>query len=431
MKRVLLVYHSFDGWEMGPIRMRRIARHLARFGYQPVVLTSHVTCQSTAEAPPGVELIRVRALDLAELYSRLRGAPPVSAGKKGQINRNIRLTSAINRWVMIPDKQITWLRPAIAEASRYLRAKPVDLIFGSLAPRTNLLVATRLARKFRVPCVVEFRDLWTNSYYRHLDQPTILHRWLHSRLERVAIRDADRVTVVAKGLAERLQAQYADVLRHPIALNYNFYDESEFEGTPPRCRGPDDPFVLSYVGNIYDRRNPYVFFEGLRRFLDRHNVAPQRFRFRWAGATFAVPGIEAAIQSLGLSPYIDFLGQKTHAEALRILRESDFSLLIQAPGDTIHIPGKLFESIGARVPILALSDPCETAEIIERTNSGIISAHEASSVETALSRAYHHVRSGSAWIFNEPECAKYSADSVVANLARLFEEAISTCRFRN
>lgn len=424
MKRVLIVYHSFDEWEMGPIRMRRIARNLPRFGYEPVVLTSRITSRSTAEIPAGVEVLRAHAVDLAELYSRLRRAPPVAAGKEGRINRNIGFTSLINRWLMVPDKQITWLRPAIAMARRYLRERPVDLVFGSLAPRTNLLVAVRIAREFRLPCIVEFRDLWTDSFYRHLDQPTSLHRRLHQRLERRVIRDADRVSVVSRGLAERLQAQYPDVLRHPIALHYNFYDLAELEGIPARRRKTADPFVISYVGNIYDRRNPYAFFEGLRRFLDRREIGPERFRFRWAGGAFGLMGLEERLAHLRLTSYIEFLGHRAHRDALRLLRESDMALIIQAEGDTIHVPGKLFEAVGANVPILAISDPCETAELVERLRAGVVAPHEPEAIAHALERVWEWWLSGAPWNRDEEACSRFSAEAAVGRLAEFFNETI-------
>jgi hypothetical protein len=172
MKRALIVYHSFDEWEMGPIRIRRIARNLARHGYEPVVLTSPVTSRSTGTVPDHIEIIRAKAVDLAELYQRIKPSSRDDKNKPVSINRSIGLTSTINRWFMVPDKQITWRKPAVAAARAYLRDHPVDVIFGSLAPRTNLLVARQLARELNLPCVQEFRDLWTGSPYYHLAQPT-------------------------------------------------------------------------------------------------------------------------------------------------------------------------------------------------------------------------------------------------------------------
>ncbi|HMP76427.1 MAG TPA: glycosyltransferase [Kiritimatiellia bacterium] len=425
MKRVLIVYHSFDGTEMGPIRIRRVARHLLRHDFQPVVLTTPATARSTVELPEGVELLRAKAPDLAAIYRKLRprNAPP--PGTTRGVNQNIGFTSAVNRWLMVPDKQIVWRRAALRTAREYLRASPVDLIFASLAPRTNLLVANRLASEFRLPCVMEYRDLWTGSPYYHLDQATWLHRKLHERMERNAIRGATRVSAVCRGIARHLQDRYSRELRAPVALNYNFFDPDEYkaESSPERTEGP---MRIAYIGAMYTGRNPSAFFEGLRSFIDRHAVRPDQLRFRWAGPVLGLPALDAMLERLALRPYIDFLGQRTHAEALSLLQESDLSLLIQAPGDNIHIPGKLFEAMGARIPVLAVSEPCEVTEIIARVRAGWTCAHDADTVANTLAVCRRHVESRQRWPFDEAERDRFSADAAVGGLASLFREVLAS-----
>jgi len=424
MKRALIVYHSFDEWEMGPIRIRRIARNLARNGYEPVVLTSPVTSRSTGTVPSHVELIRAKSVDLAEIYQRLKPASRDGQHKPASISRSIGLTSTINRWLMVPDKQVTWRKPAVAAARAYLREHPVDVIFGSLAPRTNLLVARQLAREFNLPCVQEFRDLWTGSPYYHLAQPTALHRRLHAHLERTIIRDATRVTAVCRGLADHLQNKYCGVVRKPIALNYNFYDPEEYLDTPSRSTDPNRPMVISYIGAMYTSRNPFVFFEGMRQFIDQFAITPDTFRFRWVGSVLGVPLIEQMMDRLQLRPYIDLEGQRSHQEALAILGASDISLIIQAPGDQVHIPGKLFEAMGAGVPVLALSDPCEVTDIITSASSGRVCPHDPADVCKTLAAYWNDHQDGRIWHFNEVVRTSYSANKVVQGLANLFDEAI-------
>lgn len=427
MKRVLIVYHSFDEWEMGPIRLRRMARTLARHGFEPVVLTSAATSRSTGEVPPGVEVLRVPALDLGDVYRRLRhGGRAASPDGGTESARNIGFTSWINRWLLVPDKHIPWARPALRRARAYLQAHPVDLIFASLAPRTNVVVAARLARAFGLPCVIEYRDLWTGSPYHHLAQPTFVHDRLHARLERAALRAATRVTCVSRGLRDYLRRRYAADLRAEIALNYNFFDPAEYPQVPPRQ--PGAPFVISYVGALYASRHPFAFFEGLRRLLDGRGLEPRQVRFRWVGSVLGVPDVEREIRRLRLEPYIDRIGQVPHADALRHLCASDVSLLIQAPDDTMHIPGKLFEAMGARVPLLAVAPPCETTEILTRTKAGFAAPHDASAVCARLGQFVDWHRTGTPWPFDEAAVREYDVGHAVGRLAGLFEEAIAACR---
>ena len=410
---------------MGPIRLRRIVRNLARHGYEPVVLTSPATSRSLGVVPENVEILRAESVDLAEMYRRLFRRNTSGNSNRGKaINQTMGITSAINRWFMIPDKQIVWRRAALKLARTYLQNHPVDIIFASLAPRTNLLVARQLSGDFNLPCIQEFRDLWTGSPYHHLDQATRLHRWIHARLERSVIRDATRVSVVCRGLAHYLEGKYGRDIKEPIALNYNFFDPEEYQSLPVRTFKPGERMVVSYVGAMYATRNPYVFFEGMRRWIDTRGISPEYFRFRWVGSVVGVPEVEAMIERLQLREFIDFEGQKTHADALRVLQESDASLIIQAPGDSVHIPGKLFEAMGARVPVLAMSDPCEVTEIIGRTRAGWICGHDEISIAEALDRVREHAQAGANWKYIEAERDKFSADVAVGNLATMFNKAI-------
>ena len=167
------------------------------------------------------------------------------------------------------------------------------------------------------------------------------------------------------------------------------------------------------------------FFEGLRAFVEQAKLAPEQFRFRWAGSLSGLAGVGAALDRTGVRPYLDFLGQIPHREALRELVQSNAALLLQASHDAIHIPGKLFEAMGARVPVLALAHLCEVTEIIARCRAGIVCPHSAESVTAALAQ-FHQLHTRRApWEFQEAEVCRFSADAAVGRLAALFDAAVS------
>src|SRR5690348_6147937 len=103
---------------MGGVRVRRIARFLPRFGWEPVVLTHPRGPDSVDETAEGVTIEEVQAPDLTEIYRRLRqrtvnSNPRTAAASAQPTSLPIGLTTEINRWLMIPDKQIPWRGAAI------------------------------------------------------------------------------------------------------------------------------------------------------------------------------------------------------------------------------------------------------------------------------------------------------------------------------
>ena len=426
-KRILIIGHCIVEANMGGVRLRRIARLLPRQGWDAVALT-HPSERGVDREMSGLRLEEVAAPDLTRIYTRLRSLgrhKPASeaAGRKEPTSKVIGLTSKINRWLMIPDKQVLWYRPALARGREVLRREKFDAIFCSLDPRICLMLGARLSRESGVPCILEYRDLWTGNPYYHVTQPTALHRRIHESLERKALRQARCVSAVCRGIADYLGQKYGSVLRAPVELNYNFFDPEEY---PPREPAPAEPraFTVSYTGAMYGKRSPHQFFEGLRAFIDQAGLKPAQFRFRWAGVVAGIDDLGEILERTSVRPYMDFLGQIPHREALRLLMESDAALLIQAPHDAIHIPGKLFEMMGARVPVLALAHPCEVTDIIQRCRAGIVCPHTAESVAAALAEFRRLSSQGKRWEFNEAEVEKFSADASVARLANLFERAI-------
>lgn len=454
MKRVLCISISHDAPDITGIRSRRLIRRLPEYGWAPVLLQSDAWCSQDSDH----ERIRVSAPDLPGLYRRLcersperRQEPPTLPGGdvdslsrrsaeqvRGEAgshpvtseipNRDIRISTWLNRWLMFPDKYWPWRGPAIRAALRRIEKGSFNLIFSSSPPRINWLVARDLQRRTGIPCVLEIRDLWTGSPYQEFDQPTALHRFIHRRMERTCIRSAARVSAVCRGLAEQVTSRYGAELKAPVALQYNFYDPVEWEGLTPRAPLRERPFTLSYVGALYTRRSPSVFWEGLAQFLKQYKLGPDDFRFRWAGAGFGLSEGMERIRSLGIDQHVECTGPIPHRAALQILLQSDAALVIQAPGDRTHIPAKLFEAMGARVPVLLVANPCETAEIVQNAHAGIVAVHDPALIAQALDTLTKHIRSDQPWPFDETVCRRYSAERAAEKLTSLFEETAAVAR---
>lgn len=429
MKRVLIVFNSFYNPGMARNRLLRLVRHLPRHGYEPTLLTEVCRQPGQRDAAPAATVLQVPALDLPHLYARLRGKreanPLATAGEQKPRSRSIGFSAWVNRWFMVPDKCIPWAAPAVRAALKHAAQAPYDLVFASVLPATNGIVGARIAEALDVPLAVEYRDLWTGNPYHNLAQPTVLHRALHARAERHLLRRAARVACLSTGIAQRLSELYASDLRQPPRVQYNFFDPDEFAAAGPP---PEKPaaFTISYVGTMYLTRQPAMFFKGLRLFIDRHRLTPDQLRFRWLGFIVGIAGLEQMIAEAGVSPYLDFLGQIAHRDALNELRRSHASLIIQSPDDTIHIPGKMFEAMGARVPLLAIANPCEVTRLIDRTQAGVHCPYEPEAVAQALERLWVQSRSGAAWPFQDQEIQRFSVDEAVGDFARLLDEALAS-----
>lgn len=399
MKRVLIISYFFPPVSnMGSHRMARFVRHLREFGWEPVVLTGktpgwpHVDEKLLEHLPKDLEIHRVGAMDLTMLWRKLR---PAGKSATPSASQSHGLTTFINRWLMIPDKYFPWISPA----ARYARDLKVDAVYSTSEPVSDHLVALQLGD---VPWIAEFRDLWLGSPYFARQQPTALHRALHARLERKIVKRAN----VIVGLSEGIRQYFAK--QSDARVIYNCFEPEDYPAVTTTGK-----FSVVYAGTLYSSRSPEPFFRGFMEFVRQQKLTLDQAEFVWVGGS-ADLDVAGMMEQTGITPYAKVVGFVRHAEALRRMKTASVLLAIQSPEDAIHVPGKLFEYIGAGRPILAMSRPCETADIITKNKLGWVAEPEPAAVAEKLREAFNGA--------DQISAEKFSARETTRQLAALLDE---------
>lgn len=429
MKKLLIIAHQYHAPEMGALRIRRLAHHLTRFGYEPTIIAFNST--KKIKIQDNIRIVDVPAIDLSTAYNHLRNfrlklkSKNKSAAKENNnksipSSLNTVFSTWINRWLMIPDKQFTWIRPAFNTALRLHNSQIFDLVFASIAPKTNGVVAEQFSSHTGCPLFVEFRDLWTGNMYKHLACPSLLHQKIHRHMESKILNKAVKINCLSSGISSYLKETYPCATTDKITHHYNMFDQKEFPDTK-KHRKNHNQFIISYIGSIYMSRRPDVFFAGLRKFIDAHELLPSSIQFRWMGRISGVPDIQRMLNRYDIDEYVAFLGHLPHEQALHELYNSDLSLIIQAPEDSIHLPGKMFEALGAHTPILALADVPEMSSIIKHCRAGIAVPHNIDLTVKALEHFWKIKQSKQRWVFNEKEIYHYSCETITQKLAHDFD----------
>ena len=422
MKRVLVIAYQFPPVAgMGSHRILRLVRHLHEVGWEPVVMTGQVATgvpvdpQLLDSLPANVEVHRVPSLDLTAMWAAMKksnaGLPSEPPSLKSQ-----GFTTFLNRWMMVPDKVFPWIRPAVRAGERLVRDKQIHAIYSTSDPYSDHLVALRLARRHAFPWIAEFRDLWLGGPYFARSQPTSLHRAIHGYFERRVVTHASSVVCVTRGVQRYFDAAYPE---SRTRLLYNSFDSAEYGTAEPE---PDPVFTILYAGAFYSTRSPAPFFAGWARFLAQHRLTPGAARIIVIGGSSDLD-LGAMASRFGIAQTVQLVGRVPHAEALRRMRNATALLAVQAPEDDISVPGKLFEYIGARRPLLFVGRPCEPTEMIVRHRLGWVARPDAESVAEALSAIYSAWRTRGHAGIGLPPMPQFSARSAAAQLARLLEEA--------
>jgi glycosyltransferase involved in cell wall biosynthesis len=128
----------------------------------------------------------------------------------------------------------------------------------------------------------------------------------------------------------------------------------------------DGEIVVRYTGEFYGRRTPRPLVETLRAILQERPRLLEGVRFELIGPV--APGVleQSGFESLprGL---VQMRPPVNYAESLALTSAADGLLIVDAPAErSVFLPSKLVDYIGAARPILGLTPPGASDELIRR-----------------------------------------------------------------
>lgn len=288
-----------------------------------------------------------------------------------------------------------WRRPVIAALDRLVDERRPDVLLATMPPFGVGVLASALARRYRLPWVGDWRDPWT--LWRMGPFPTYAHYRYTKHVEGAALRSANVSVTTSHVTREdwlRLFPKNLDPAR--VETIYNGYDPDVLDRVAPAPRDTSPEKKIAYVGTFYYDptgralfapmwrraphrwlfytprredwlyRSPYFFLRGLARLAGR-------VRVDFAGA---VPHwLPDMLRETGTERYVRLLGPVSHSDAIRLEKSADALLLTSAKvigGRDYSIAGKLFEYIGLRRPILGVLTDGAMRDIVEQTGLGVL-----------------------------------------------------------
>jgi len=237
-----------------------------------------------------------------------------------------------------------------------------DLIYASASPVTSFLIASRLSRKFSIPWVAEYRDLWTDNHnYNHPNW----RLFLESVIENKIIKSASALVTVSKPLAKVLLAKQ----KKPTKVVMNGFDHHDYDSKRATNYFSNKKLNIVYTGMIYpSKQDPTPFLEALNKPEFKKHISVYFFG-RYLGY------INSLAKKYKLQNVVRVFDSISHEKAILMQQSADI-LLFLAWNDKNNkgvLTGKLFEYFGARHPILAIgSHPGLAGKFILERNAGLV-----------------------------------------------------------
>jgi len=399
-RRVLFLAFYFPPLGGGGVqRSVKFVRYLPELGYEPVVVTGPARGR-TRHAP--LDVSSDESLAASTRIARMEGNLPDDS-------RPDRWA----RWFQRPSTfEQAWSAGCIAAGRRAAGSAPVDVIFATMSPFETSRAAAALSAELGVPWVADLRDPWA------LDEmtvyPTRWHRALAERRMGARLASASRVVMNTPEAGRALRERFAG-LAERTAVIPNGFDPEDF-GPPPQ-RPPGDPFRIVHVGSLHAalgaanrRRRRLRRWVGGERvpvdILARSHVHLLRALERWqrdrpdevANVELVLAGdLSAAdrdtVARSCVRNRVRMPGYVSHAEAIRWLQRADLLFLPMhglPPGERARIvPGKAYEYLGARRPILAAVPEGDARDFVLASGLGeVCGPDEVEAMEAIARRRY-------------------------------------------
>ena len=436
MKRVLVVtYYWPPSGGSGVQRWVKFAKYLPQEGWQPVIYTpenpEYTAIDHTLEAeiPHTVEIIRRPITEPYNLYRRLMGkgastdmktltagasggaVTEISSGKKSFKQR---LSLWIRGNLFVPDPRVGWVKPSVRFLKKYLAEHPVDVIVTTGPPHSMHLIGQRLHKELGLPWIPDFRDPWSRMYYlKHLPMSARTWRRLRS-MEQSVLDDCSTVLAVTPLVQEEFQAQ----TKTPVAMITNGYDGGDFE----QAVEPDGFFNVVHTGLFAADGNPLNLWKalGIKAWADADFKAALRLRL--VGKVDRE--VYDAIAEAGLKDNVVDLGYRDHLTAVREQLAATM-LVLPLRNDPEYrpiLPGKLFEYLASRRPVLGIGqEDGAMARVLANTGAGVTAGWDnLEAMRDFIDKAWEQFKAGGVPPV-EGDIARFSRRSLTRELAALLE----------
>jgi glycosyltransferase involved in cell wall biosynthesis len=397
----------------GVQRTLKFAKFLPQFGWQPTVLTVTPTGYFAQDYtlldelhPLRIHIERVGSLDPNRLF-RTKGIVRMPS------ERSRKLLTFLSDTFFIPDNKIGWKRAAIKAASALYEKTRFDIIFATAPPFTDLLVGAELHRQFKTPLVVDYRDPWLDYPLKYY--PTPLHKWSNYRLEKQVLRAASRIITTNRRVKELILKHYRFLQYNDVTILPQGYDPADF--STPDSHRKNKRMRITHAGVFYGNRTPEYFLRALNTVFTKRPDLRDRIEMCFVGNMLDEHA--KIISRLGLDGNVIATGYLDHRRCVEQIQSSDI-LWLMLRNDS-QSPGKFYEYLAARKPVIACVPDGFIRQTIEEAEAGVcLDPEDVDGIVGAILQYAEQFERGSLPTPREDVVAQFDRAKLTYELSKIF-----------
>lgn len=430
MKTVLMITYGFPPLGGSTVlRTVKFAKYLHHFGLNPIVSTvrkekEHLELGDTSfliELPKSLKIYRSCSVERHDLYRILGGKKKQFSGDLDPVQSKntdtlIYKVARISNSLLVPDAQIGWYPFAMKESMKIFERNHIDVIYSTSPPQTAHLIAKSLAQKYKKPWVADFRDPWMPTAL--LPQKPFLLEKLNVHMEKSVIEKATKIIVAWPNILNDMKERYDDFdMKKTVVIN-NGFDELDFLDIIPKAF---HKFTIIYTGKLLAMRSAESLLRAIDLLLNEKPNLRNDIQIIFVGGPS--PSTNSLLEEMSLSNVVAIIPHIPHKESLSYLLGADV-LFLNTLED--YVPGKVFEYLRSKKPILALvPEDTTVAKIVSSTKSGIvIDPTNTEEIKDAIFEMYKKYKKGTLKLDREDDSViyQYERKELTRKLAEVLDE---------
>ena len=419
LRNVLVIAYYFPPMGLSGVqRTLKFVKYLPQFGWQPTVITVTPTGYFAQDytlldelLPLKVDIVRVGSIDPNRLFRR-KGVVRLPSEPARKI------LTFLSDTFFIPDNKIGWKLAAIKKAEEILKSQRFEIIFATAPPFTDFLIGRELHNRHGIPLVMDYRDIWHEYPYKYY--PTPLHRYLNYRLEKRTLRSASAVITTNRRVKELLLNRYRFLHYNDITIIPQGFDPDDLRDAKRQTESvtaSPKKMRIAHAGTFYGDLHLQPFLRAVNMSVKKNPQLRDHLEIHFIGAFRDAE--RKVIASFGLNGLVHIHGYLDHKRCVQELMSSD--VLWLTLGNDLQSPGKVYEYLGTRRPILACAPEGFIKQAILEAEAGTtVDPGDTVGISSAILNFFERHQRGTLPKPREDVIERYNRINLTGELAKIF-----------
>jgi glycosyltransferase involved in cell wall biosynthesis len=278
------------------------------------------------------------------------------------------------------------------------------------------LVGLKIKKKLgkRIIWVSYFGDPWHQNPYVPL---TGLTKKLNYRMQTNVFLNADLLLFPTEEMADYMTQNYGSAVKAKCKILPHSFDASLY---PVETSSKSGPYItFKYIGQFYGPRKSELIIAGISVLLDRRPNLRAILRVEFIGGVAQNRLFENKFKDVLIqSPQVKYL------QSLIEMKEADCLISLDAPTErNIFMSGKISDYIGARKPIIAITNIGATSKLISEYGGWIADPKKPEEIADAFENAISWIEVNKGIQFGNNEIYdSLQAKNIASKLLDIIEE---------